>query len=82
MPRLGIGGTPCVFRDEHWVPAEFYSRQLSPAEKNYAILDLEAAALLATIEYFRFQLAGRFFKAFTDHRPLVNILSGPALPLA
>ncbi len=75
---LGIGGTLCVFRDDNWIPAEFYSRQLSPAEKNYAILDLEAAALLATIEHFRYQLAGRFFKAFTDHRPLTNILTGQA----
>ncbi len=57
----GIGGTLCVRRDDDWIPASFYSRQLSPAERNYGILDLEATALLATIEHFRLDLAGRFF---------------------
>ncbi len=74
----GVGGTLCVYRNSDWIPAEFYSRQLSKAEKNYSILDLEAAALLATVERFRFHLAGKFFKVFTDHRPLVNIINGQA----
>ncbi len=73
-----IGGTLCVRRDDDWIPASFYSRQLSPAERNYAILGLEATALLATIEHFRLYLAGRFFKVFTDHKPLINIIDGPA----
>ncbi len=75
---LGLGGTLCVFRDDSWIPAKFYSRQLTSVEENYAILDLEAAALLATVEHFRYKLAGRFFKVFTDHRPLVNIIAGTA----
>ncbi len=74
----GLGGTLCVFRNNTWSPAEFYSRQLTKAEKNYSILDLEAAALLATVEHFRYLLAGRYFKAFTDHRPLIDIIRGPA----
>ena len=74
----GVGGTLCVYRNKSWIPAEFYSRQLLSTEKNYSILDLEAAALLVSIEHFRYQLAGRFFKVFTDHRPLVNIINGPA----
>ncbi len=72
----GIGGSLCVYRNNTWTPCSFYSRQLLPREKNYAIIDLEALALLATATHFHFYLSGRFFKAFTDHSPLVNIING------
>lgn len=72
----GIGGSLCVFRDSDWIPCAFYSRQLLPREKNYSIVDLEALALLSTIVHFHFYLSGRFFKAFTDHSALTNIIDG------
>ncbi len=72
----GIGGVLCVFRNESWIPCSFYSRQLLFREKNYPILDLEAAALLAVVRHFHFYLSGRYFKAFVDHSPLINILDG------
>ncbi len=72
----GIGGTLCVYRDSQWQPCSFYSRQLFPRERNYAILDLEALALLATVRHFHYYLSGVYFKAFTDHKPLINILDG------
>ncbi len=72
----GVGGTLCVYRDLQWLPCSFYSRQLLPRERNYAILDLEALALLATIHHFHYYLSGVYFKAFTDHKPLINILNG------
>ena len=60
---LGLGGTLCVFRDDSWIPAEFYSRQLTSAEKNYAILDLEAAAHLATVEHW-WESVARYDRCF------------------
>ncbi len=72
----GIGGSLCVYRNNTWTPCSFYSRQLLPREKNYAIIDLKVLALLATVTHFHFYLSGRFFKAFTDHSPLVNIING------
>lgn len=72
----GVGGSLCVYRHSNWLPCGFYSRQLLPREKNYAAVDLEALALLATVTHFRYFLSGRFFKAFTDHSALVSILDG------
>ncbi len=72
----GVGDTLCVYRDLQWLLCSFYSRQLLPRERNYAILDLEALALLATIHHFHYYLYGVYFKAFTDHKPLINILNG------
>ncbi len=73
----GIGGCLCIYREDNWVPVSFYSRQLSAREKNYPIVELEALAVLATIEHFRFYLSGRPFKIFTDHSALVDIWNGP-----
>ncbi len=36
----------------------YYSRQLIAREKNYPIVELEALAVLATVEQFRFYLSG------------------------
>ncbi len=74
----GIGGALCVFRDDKWMPCSFYSRQLLPRERNYPIIDLEALALLCTVQHFHFYLSGRYFKVFTDHSPLVDIINGQA----
>ena len=78
IPKVGWShsGTLCVYRDLQWLPCNFYSRQLLPRERNYAIYDLEALALLATIHHFHYYLSGVYFKAFTDHKPLINILNG------
>ncbi len=35
-----------------------------------------ASALLATVHHFHYYLSGVYFKAFTDHKPLINILDG------
>ncbi len=60
----GVGGALCVYRNSSWIPCGFFSRQLLIREKNYAILDLEALALLATIQHFHYYLSGKYFKAF------------------
>ncbi len=76
----GIGGSLCVFRNSLWTPCAFYSRQLIPRERNYEILDLEALALLSTVTHCHYNLSGLYFKAFTDHSPLVNIINGQPPP--
>ncbi len=61
----GVGGVLCVSRDDTWMPTAFYSRQLQSREIKDLATELEALALLTTIEYFSYYLSGRDFVAYT-----------------
>ena len=75
----GFGGILQVLRDNEWQPAAFYSRQLRGAEQRYSATELEALALVSTIEHFSYYLYGNSFKAYTDHKPLVQLLTSDRL---
>jgi hypothetical protein len=50
------------------------SRSLSPAEKSYAVVELEALAIKYAVEKCRYYLLGmQKFTVWTDHRPLLRI---------
>ena len=49
---LSIGGVLCTLRNAEEVPVAFYSRQTKNAERSYSAKELEALALLCTIEHF------------------------------
>ncbi|KAG8190957.1 hypothetical protein JTE90_010821 [Oedothorax gibbosus] len=51
-------------------PLSFFSRKLSPAEKNYSAYDRELLAAYASIKHFRHMLEARQFTLHTDHKPL------------
>ena len=55
------------------------SRFLSPAEKNYAVVELECLAVEWAISKCRLYLAGIEFKVKTDHKPLLGIMNGREL---
>ena len=54
-------------------PISYASRTLSPAERNYAQLDKEGAAVIFGIKKFHQYLYGQKFKIFTDHKPLLGL---------
>ena len=57
-----------------WRPLAFFSKKLTPAQQRYSAFDRELLATYLSIRHFRFQLEGRRFCVFTDHKPLVSAL--------
>jgi hypothetical protein len=50
------------------------SRSLNPAKKSYALVELEALAVMYAVEKCRYYLLGmQKFTVWSDHRPLVGI---------
>ena len=50
---LGIGGILQVRRNGEWEAAAFFSRQLRGPEHRYSATELEALAVVATVEHFQ-----------------------------
>ena len=75
----GVGGVLQVKRDGDWLPSAYYSRQLRGPEHRYSATELEALALVETVKHFAYHLYGRSFVAYTDHRPLEQLLSSTRL---
>jgi cleavage and polyadenylation specificity factor subunit 1 len=66
-----IGAALEQLEDNVWRPVSFFSRKLSPAEKNYSTYDRELLAVFAATLFFKHILEGRAFVIQTDHKPLV-----------
>ncbi len=75
----GVGGVLCVYRSNEWKPVSFYSKQLLPRESRYSATEIEALALLTTVEHFAYYLRGVEFTAFMDHKALVHLFESPKL---
>ena len=76
---LGVGEVLQVRRDNRWEAAAFFSRQLQGAELRNSATELEALALVCTIQLFAYYLYGRKFTAYTDHKPLEQLMSSDRL---
>ncbi|XP_060112835.1 uncharacterized protein K02A2.6-like [Heteronotia binoei] len=61
--------------DGREVPVAYYSRTLTPAERNYTQIDKEALAIVAGVRKFHEYLYGRRFTIATDHKPLLGLLA-------
>jgi hypothetical protein len=64
-----------VMKDGAEKPVAYASRTLSKAEKNYSQLDKEALAVVFAVKKFHQFLYGGHFKIYTDHKPLLGLLS-------
>ena len=71
---LGIGGVLQVKRGDDWEAAVLFSRQIRGAKQRYLATKLEALTLVETIKHFGYYLWGKCFTAFTDHKPLCQLM--------
>lgn len=60
-----------------WTPVACASRSLTAAETRYSQLEREMLGVVFAITRFRQYVLGRHIQAFTDHKPLISIVSKP-----
>jgi len=58
----------------HWEPLAFFSKKLDKPQLSYSAFDRELIAAFTAIRHFCFQLEGRLFQLWTDHKPLTFAL--------
>ena len=71
----GLGAVLCQKVDDIWKPVSYASRSLTPTESRYATIEKEALAITWACERFHQYLFGKEFTIYTDHSPLVTLLS-------
>ena len=67
---VGIGSVLEQQREDTWVPLAYFSRKLLPWEARYTVTELEALAIVDSVQHFTVYLLGARFHVMTDHRAL------------
>ena len=75
----GLGAVLSAVRDGVERPLGYFSKRLSPAEKNYADTELECLAVVRAIDHFAVHLVGKHFSVITDHKALTALRSSQKL---
>jgi len=67
--------------EEKWHPVAFYSKSLSPVERNYEIHDKEMLAIICALEEWRHFLEGARHpvEIWTDHKNLEYFMTAKKL---
>ncbi|CAC5401677.1 unnamed protein product [Mytilus coruscus] len=65
-------------------PVGYISRTLTPAERNYSVLEKEGLAIIFALKKFHQYLFDRKFTIYTDHKPLIGLFieNKPIPPMA
>ena len=75
-----LGGVISQDHGKGLQPIAFYSRKLTPAERNYPTHDREMLALIASLKHWRHYLMGAArSRAYTDHQALRHFATQPHL---
>ena len=72
---IAVGGALQQKIDGSWKPISFFSRKLSPRERNYSTFSRELLAMFLALKHFRYFVQGTKFHILTDHKPLVGAIS-------
>ena len=70
-----------LFEDAQWHPIAFWSRKLTPAERNYETHDQELLAIVAAVKHWRHYIdgLGNQLEILTDHNNLRGFMKVKAL---
>lgn len=68
--KISICGILMQKHEENFVPIEFFSRQLNPAETRYPSIRRELLAIYASCRHFHEKIYGKKFTILTDAKPL------------
>ena len=79
MSGQSLGAVLSAVRDGVERPLGYFSKRLSPAEKNYAVTELECLAVVCAIDHFAVHLVGKHFSVITDHKALTALRSSQNL---
>jgi transposase InsO family protein len=71
----GLGAVLAQEFEDGEHPIAYASRTLQDAETRYAVIEREGLALQWGINHFQAYLLGAEFVAFTDHKPLVSLMT-------
>ena len=75
---VGLGAILSQEGDDHLLhPIAYGSRVLTPAERNYAVSELETLAVVWGIKHYRPYLYGHVVTVYTDHSAVKAILQTP-----
>src|SRR5450830_1773539 len=75
MPVMSLSGGVLQQKESNgWRPLSFFSKKLDSPQQKYSAFDRELLAAHLAVRHFRFQLQGRAFTIFTDHKPLTKAL--------
>jgi hypothetical protein len=74
-----IGAVLSQYHQNVLLPIAFASRKLTSAETRYSTIDREALALSWGCSHFQHYLLGRKFFLYTDHKPLLGLLTAKSL---
>ncbi|KAK4321239.1 hypothetical protein Pmani_007963 [Petrolisthes manimaculis] len=75
-------GLGAVLMQEHQGknrPIAYASRTLNKAEKNYAVTEIEALAVVWALKKFKYIIYGYPIEILTDHKPLLHLFKGKDL---
>jgi transposase InsO family protein len=72
-----IGAALLQMRDNTEHPVRYWSRTLTPAERNYSTTEKEALAVISALKIFRVYILGRHVRLYTDHQALKQVFSDP-----
>lgn len=68
-----VAGVLSQLHAKDWHPVAFFSRTMTPAERNYPVRDKELLAIFAALKNWRAEVTGLVhtpFEVFTDHQSL------------
>ncbi|KAK4307194.1 hypothetical protein Pmani_020169 [Petrolisthes manimaculis] len=79
---VSYSGLGAVLMQEHQGknrPIAYASRTLNKAEKNYAVTEIEALAVVWALKKFKYIIYGYPIEILTDHKPLLHLFKGKDL---